>query len=158
MSRTAQPDRGSSARRGWRLAAAGAGLAVAFQLWGLYRPTATRAAAWFPGADKVLHGLGFALPVILIAVAYGLRRLADGRPPRVSVLVVMAWVFVAHAVVSELIQHAFYADRQGDPLDVLADWSGIVVGGLVVWALGYLRLIRRGRLVPASAEGLGDRD
>ena len=38
-------------------------------------------------------------------------------------------------VVSELIQHAFYPNRAGDPLDVLADWSGIVVGGLAVWMI-----------------------
>ena len=53
-------------------------------------------------------------------------------------LAVIAGVFAAHAVVSELIQHRFYVHRAGDPLDVLADWIGIVAGGLVVWLLGYL--------------------
>jgi len=143
MARTVQPDRGITARLGWRLAALCAGLAVAVQLWGLYRPTAP-GTAWFPGADKVQHAVGFALPVILIAVAYALRRRAEGRRPRIRVLVAVAWVFVAHAVVSELIQHAFYAHRDGDPLDVLADWSGIAVGALLIWVVAYLRLITRG--------------
>ncbi len=89
MSRSAQPARRTSARRGWRLAAAGAGLAVAFHLWGLYRPSAPPEAALFPGADKILHAFGFALPVILIAVAYVLRCRADGRPPSRRVLAVI---------------------------------------------------------------------
>ncbi len=157
MSRSAQPARETSARRGWRLAAAGAGLAVVFHLWGLYRPSAPPQAALFPGADKILHAFGFALPVILIAVAYVLRCRADGRPSRRRVLVALAGVFVAHAVVSELVQHRFYVHRAGDPLDVLADWTGVLVGGLVVWRLGYLGPARSGRRTPAPAHGLSER-
>jgi hypothetical protein len=143
MARTVQPDRAVSARLGWWLAAVCAGLAVAMQLWGLYRPTAP-GTPWFPGADKVWHAVGFALPVILIALAYALRGRADGRRPKTRVLMVVAWVFVAHAVLSELIQHAFYADRDGDPLDVLADWSGITAGALLVWLVARLRAAPRG--------------
>ena len=139
MSRSAQPDRRVSARRGWRLAAGGAGLSVTFHLWGLYRPSAPAQAALFPGADKILHAVGFALPVILIAVAYVLSCRAERRTPSLALLGVTAGVFVVHAVVSELIQHRFYAYRAGDPLDVLADWGGIVVGALVLLLLGYLR-------------------
>jgi VanZ family protein len=123
------------------VAVAAATLAVVLQLWGLYRPTGPALATWFPGSDKVLHAVGFALPVILITLAYVLRRRALGRRPRIRVLVAVGWLFVVHAVVSELVQHAFYPNRSGDPLDVLADWSGIVVGGFVVWTAGYLRLI-----------------
>jgi len=157
MSRSAQPARGTSARRGWRLAAAAAGLTLAFHLWGLYRPSAPPEAALFPGADKMLHALGFALPVILIAMAYVLHCRADGRPSSRRVLAAMAGVFVADAVVSELIQHRFYIHRAGDPLDVVADWAGIVVGGLVVWLLGYLGPTRPGRRAPAPAHGLSER-
>ena len=157
MSRSAQPDRRISARRGWRLAAAGAGLAVAFHLWGLYRPSAPPQAGLFPGADKILHAAGFALPVIMIAVAYGLSCRADGRPPKLRVLELIGGVFVVHAVVSELIQHRFYLHRAGDPLDVLADWVGIAVGGLVLWRLGYLRPTGPERRAPAPANGLSER-
>jgi len=157
MPRSAPPDRRISARRGWRLAAAGAGLAVVFHLWGLYRPSAPPQAALFPGADKILHAFGFALPVILIAVAYVLRCRADGRPPSHRVPVALAGVFVAHAVVSELIQHRFYVHRAGDPLDVLADWTGVLVGGLVVWRLGYHDPTRPGRRTSAPVHGLSER-
>ncbi|HSU37048.1 MAG TPA: hypothetical protein VLJ88_15430 [Propionibacteriaceae bacterium] len=157
MSRSAPPDRRISARRGCRLATAGAGLAVAFHLWGLYRPSAPPQAGLFPGADKILHAAGFALPVILITVAYGLRCRADGRPPMRRVPAVIGGVLVVHAVVSELIQHRFYLHRAGDPLDVVADWIGIAVGGLVVWRLGYLRPIGPERRAPAPANGLSER-
>jgi hypothetical protein len=157
MSRSAPPDRRVSARRGWRLAAVGAGLALAFHLWGLYRPSAPPQAALFPGADKILHAAGFALPVIMIAAAYGLSCRADGRPPRLRGLAVIGGVFVMHAVISELIQHRFYLHRTGDPLDVVADWVGIAVGGLVVWRLGFLRPTGPERRAPAPANGLSER-
>lgn len=158
MSRAAQPDRRIAARRGWRLAAVGAALAVAFHLWGLYRPSAPAAAAWFPGADKIMHAVGFALPVILIAVAYRLSCRVDGRTPRVGVLAVIGGVFLVHAVISELIQQRFYLHRSGDPLDVVANWIGIAAGGLVLWLLGYLRPTGPERRTSASANGLSDRD
>ena len=158
MSRAAPPDRRTSARRGWRLATVGAGLAIVFHLWGLYRPSAPPEAALFPGADKILHAAGFALPVIMIAAAYGLSCRADGRPPRLRGLAVIGGVFVLHAMISELIQHRFYLHRAGDPLDVLADWVGIAVGGLVVWRLGLLRPpTGPERRAPAPAHGLSER-
>ena len=64
----------------------------------------------------------------------------------------VGWLFVVHGVISELIQHLFYPNRAGDPLDVLADWSGIVVGGLAVWMIFYLRLIAL-RPVRVNADG-----
>ena len=141
MSDSFSPAPGAPTRRGWIAAAAAAGVALALQLWGLYRSSEPPGGSWFPGADKVLHGVSFALPVILIPLAYALRRRAVGGRPRIRVLVAVGWLFVVHAVVSELIQHAFYPGRAGDPLDVLADWSGIVVGGLAVWMIFSLRLI-----------------
>ena len=126
------------------MVAVAAGLAVVGQLIGLYLPRAP-AAAWFPGADKLQHAVAFALPVVLIPWADALRRRAAGRPPRARVLVLVVWASVAHAVVSELVQHAAYADRVGDPLDVLADWSGIAIGGLLAGLLLAVRQIGRGR-------------
>jgi asparagine N-glycosylation enzyme membrane subunit Stt3 len=128
MARQVPADRGAAA---WPVVAVAAGLVVLAQLVGLYLPRPPDSTAWFPGADKLGHALAFALPVVLVPWADTLRRRAAGRPPRARVLVLVVWVSVAHAVVSELVQYAAYSDRVGDPLDVLADLSGIAIGGLL---------------------------
>ena len=128
MSPSTPVDRWSTA---WPAVAAAAGLSVALQLWGVYAPAQPSAGEWFPGADKVAHGLGFGAPVALIMIADTLRRRSRGLPPRARVLVVVTWVSAAHAVVSELVQHTFYTDRHGDPLDLLADWSGIAIAAML---------------------------
>ena len=143
MARRVVPaDRGAAA---WPVVAVAAGLAVMAQLVGLYAPEPPVGAHWFPGADKVQHALAFALPVLLIPWADTLRRRAVSRPPRARLLVVVVWVSAAHAVVSELVQHTAYAGRAGDPLDVLADWSGIAVGGLLTGIGLTLRQVGRHR-------------
>jgi len=120
--------------RGWRGLAALALLATVLQLYGLYRVTGPGSPSWFPQIDKVEHAVGFALPVALALLALGLRagRQAFRRRPATAAL---AGVFAAHAVVSELVQHAFYRGRTGDPFDVLADWVGVAVGTAVGAAL-----------------------
>ena len=142
MVRRVPADRGAAA---WPVVAVAAGLAVVGQLVGLYLPRPSAGANWFPGADKLQHALAFALPVVLLPWADTLRRRAAGRPPRARVLVLVVWVSVAHAVVSELVQHAAYVDRMGDPVDVLADWSGIAVGGLLAGLGLFAGQIGRGR-------------
>ncbi|MFZ0528993.1 MAG: hypothetical protein WAL91_00480 [Propionicimonas sp.] len=84
----------------------------------------------FPGADKVVHALLFAVPVYLLG------RLT-GR--------VWLWaaIFAAHAVASEVVQWRFVAYRDGDPRDALADLVGI---GLAVFLLR-----RRSRLAEPLA-------
>jgi hypothetical protein len=147
-------DRGAAA---WPVVAVAAGLAVVGQLLGLYLPRPPAGAAWFPGADKLQHGVAFALPVILLPWADSLRRRAAGRPPRARVLVLVVWISAAHAVVSEIVQHVAYTDRMGDPLDLLADWSGIAIGGLLAGTgLAFGRLGRRPAARPSeqvSADG-----
>jgi hypothetical protein len=154
MGRRVFADRGAAA---WPVVAVAAGLAVVAQLIGLYLPRPPAGANWFPGADKVQHGVAFALPVILLTWADTLRCRAAGRPPRARVLILVVWISAAHAVISEIVQHVAYADRMGDPLDLLADWSGIAVGGLLAGlALTYDRLGRRGAGLPTeqvSADG-----
>ena len=100
--------------------------------------------------------MAFALPVMLIPWADTLRRRAAGRPPRARVLVVVVWIFAAHAVVSEIVQQAAYADRVGDPLDVLADWSGIAVGGLLAGIGLTLRQVGRRRALLSAERMPGD--
>lgn len=126
-------------RRSWRWLAVLAVLALAGQLYGLYRVTGPPTPSWFPQADKLEHALGFALPTALVLVALDVRArvrsVVAGRSRRR--VVVVAAVFAAHAVVSEVVQHFFYLHRTGDPLDALADGSGVALG--VTVALGLRR-------------------
>jgi len=120
--------------RGWRGLAALALLATVLQLYGLYRVTGPESPSWFHQIDKVEHAAGFALPVALALLALGLRAGRQGFRRRLTTAV-LAGAFAAHAVVSELVQHAFYRDRTGDPSDVLADWVGVAVGAVAGSAL-----------------------
>lgn len=125
-------------------------VAVAGHLYGLYRTTGPPTPSWFSHADKIEHVVGFAAPVCLILIAgvFWLRRHHPGqsavRLPRIVVA-----VFVLHAVVSELVQHFFYAGRTGDPFDVLADWIGVTVG----WGLARLIAARVRRSVSGQQRG-----
>ncbi len=107
-----------------RLVSSAAVAAVAAQLWGLYRVSGPPTTPWFPDVDKIEHALGFALPVVLILLA----RHVTGRSITRTTIVVVAAVFFAHAVISELIQGHFYRYRSGDPRDVVADTLGIALG------------------------------
>jgi hypothetical protein len=83
----------------------------------LYWPRAVSQGG-IPYADKVVHVVIFA-----IVAATGLRA-------RVS----LAWLvglLGAQAVISELVQHWFLANRTGDPADVAADLVGVAVGVLI---------------------------
>lgn len=114
--------------RSWQAAAALAGVALAAQLYGVYRPTGPLTVSWFPNADKVEHAVGFGLPVALILTALTLRAQDRGEQLGSLAVIAVAAIFVAHAVVSEIIQHVFYRHRTGDPLDALADCVGVALG------------------------------
>ncbi len=92
-------------------------LAVAVQLVVLYAPS-TGGPALFPQADKVVHLLVFLVPVALALVAGFRRRLVVA-------------VFAAQAVLSEVVQAVFLPYRSGDPLDAVADLTGVALGVLV---------------------------
>ncbi len=130
--------------RSWRFLAAVAVVAVAVQIWGLYRVGGPPSPPWFPHADKVEHAVGFGAPLLLILLTLAARRRQLGtsrlQPRLVSAVVVAA--FFVQAVVSEVVQHLFYATRTGDPYDVLADSVGI---GLGVLAFSALRSTARRR-------------
>lgn len=96
-----------------------AAFAVIGHLLALYLPGSPEPSFDLPGADKIVHVLLFGVPVWLIGRLTGRVWLVAG-------------IFAAHAVVSELIQYWFIPYRSGDPLDLLADLSGI---GVAVWLL-----------------------
>lgn len=99
---------------GWRLAFAAA---VVVQLVVLYSPSGPGGPS-VPGLDKVAHAFVFA------AVGFTAVR-QNWRPTPVLV------VLLAHAGLSELVQHFFLAQRTGDPWDVLADAVGAVLAVLL---------------------------
>ncbi|MFW6600516.1 VanZ family protein [Propionibacteriaceae bacterium Y2011] len=89
-------------------------VATIVQCYGLYGPAGTPSAPGLP-LDKVAHVLGFALPVGLFVAAR-----IDWRW--------VAAVAVGQALVSEFVQGALLSERTADPLDLLADVIGIVLG------------------------------
>jgi VanZ family protein len=119
--------------RSWQVVAVLAALAVVAQGYGVYRPTGPPTPAWFPNADKFEHAVGFGLPVTLVLTALTLRARDRRRPLGRMVPVLVIAIFVAHAVLSEIIQHFFYRYRTGDPLDALADSVGVALGAGVYW-------------------------
>lgn len=88
-------------------------LAIAVQLVVLYAPRGT--GGWIPYSDKVVHVAIFA------AVVWAGRRV--GVPG-----VLLAAIFLAHAVVSELVQAELLPGRSGSVTDVLADVVGVALG------------------------------
>lgn len=102
--------------------------AVVLQLVVLYAPRAPstdQVPLVGPFVDKAVHLAVFAL------VAW------TGRRAGVRVRLLAA-LLLAHAVVSELLQHWVLPGRSGDPLDAVADAAGVLVGLLLA--------ARRGRL------------
>ena len=67
-----------------------------------------------PGLDKTIHVLAFAAPT------WAAVRLGSSWW--------WALPFAVHAPVSELVQHAWVPLRTGDPVDVVADLAGVVLG------------------------------
>jgi len=94
------------------------GLAVLAQLVVLYAPGTATGSIVVPKVDKVVHLAVFA------AVVLAGRRAGLPLGPLVA-------VSVAQAVVSEVVQTALVPDRSGDPGDVVADLTGIVLGVLL---------------------------
>lgn len=107
-------------RRAWVVALV---LALAVQLVVLYAPAVPDVpGTGVPGADKVVHAAVFAA-VTLAALRAGLSGW------------VVAAYGLAHAGVSEALQHVLLAGRTGDGGDVAADVAGVVAGLLAAWWL-----------------------
>lgn len=97
-------------------------LAVVVQVLVLYWPDAGDLDGP-PGLDKLVHAAVFA------AVA------ATGRLAGVP-LPLLAGALVAHAVVSETVQHLLLTGRSGDGWDVAADLVGTLAGLVLARPLG----------------------
>ncbi len=109
----------------WRIAFV---VAVALQLYGVYAPQEAGPNVGIPQVDKVAHFFLFG------AVAF--LGLKVGVPAR--------WLLgalVANAIVSELVQHFFLPQRDGDVFDALADIAGVAFGAWLA-----VRVLRGARL------------
>lgn len=97
----------------WTVVAVGA---VLVQLAVLYWPvvTVTGPVSWI---DKVVHLTVFAVPTYVVARA--VRR-----------VVVPVVVFLVHAPLSELIQHALLPGRTGDVWDAVVDVVGVLAAAV----------------------------
>jgi len=113
---TTAPGRGSP-RHGPVGLLVGLALAVAVQLVVLYAPEGVGPPR-FSQADKLAH-LGIFLVPVALALVAGFRRW------------VVVGVFAAHAVLSEVVQAVFLPHRAGDPLDAVADLTGVALGVVV---------------------------
>jgi hypothetical protein len=83
-----------------------------------------------PGIDKVVHAAVFALLAFT-----GLRA---GLRPHWFLPVVLA-----HAVASELVQGLLLAERNGDPVDAVADFAGTALGWLAHLGVSGMARLRR---------------
>ena len=99
--------------------------ALAWQFWALYLAVGTGPPP-FAHADKVVHVILFAVPVLIAPLAGVSWRVA-------------AAVMAAHAPISELIQHLWLPGRTGDPWDVVADLVGVTGAALTWWFVGRRR-------------------
>lgn len=106
----------------------GLAAAVAVQLLVLYLPRGVGGPDLVPGLDKVVHALVFLVPVLL-ALRLGLRPAA------------VVGVAAAHAVLSEVVQAVLLPARSGDPWDVVADLTGVLVGWLLAGRPGLLGVV-----------------
>jgi len=102
----------------WRLAF---GIALGVQLIAVYSPNGLGGPG-ITGLDKVVHVSIFFAPALAVLMMGIRARWALG-------------ILAMHAPVSELIQHIGLPQRSGDVFDVLADLSGVALGGLayLVW-------------------------
>ncbi|WP_277452272.1 VanZ family protein [Janibacter sp. DB-40] len=106
------------------------GVLLALQLVVLYLPSAPGPPAPIPHADKLVHALVFAAPVLVAGLA---RRWWWS---------VVAAACLLHAPVSEAVQQALLPGRSGDAWDVVADLCG-VVGASIGVSLWFRRPRRR---------------
>jgi VanZ family protein len=83
-------------------------------VWVLFGPT-NPGDGPFPGADKVVH-------VVLFALLAGTARWFLGGTRAVLLLLAV------YAAGSEVVQGVVLAGRSGDPLDVVADLVGVALG------------------------------
>ena len=89
---------------------------------------------YFPGLDKVVHGFMYALFIVAFLNDY-LRRGTWKR--KINIWLVVITFSVSGLI--ELIQHYLMESRSGEPLDLLANLGGLLMGWLFVCGIRKIR-------------------
>lgn len=111
-----------------RLARVALAATLLLQVVVVYAPQTPGPPPAIPHADKLIHAVVFALPVLAVGL------------PRVRWWPVVALLLALHAPVSEITQHLLLPGRSGDPWDVVADLVGVgIASGWVAWSVRRLR-------------------
>lgn len=94
------------------------GLMIAAVIAGSLAPAEGLPQIWFPGADKVQHLLGYAVLSGYAAMLFASRRAMGAA----AVGLVLLGVLIEGA------QWALTVSRQADPVDLLANLTGVALG------------------------------
>ena len=89
---------------------------------------------YFPGMDKLVHGLMYASFTVLVLNEY----LKSGKFRIIAVLLLMGGVWL-YSVLMEIVQLYFVSYRSGDWKDALANLVGILLGAVLIFSIRRIR-------------------
>lgn len=83
-----------------------------------------------PHFDKVVHFCFYFGAAVL--GTFFIRETTHGQYPIIKTLIFAALAAILFGILIEVLQYSFTLDRQGDPLDALANSFGAILGALAV--------------------------
>ncbi len=83
-----------------------------------------------PNLDKVVH-FGFYFGAAVLGTFF-IRETTHGKSSLVRTLIFVALGAIIFGIIIEVLQYSFTLDRQGDPLDALANSCGAIMGALAM--------------------------
>jgi len=84
---------------------------------------------YFKGMDKLIHGIMYGFFTLISLYEYFRQKPLHYRP----YIMILSGVFL-YSILMEIIQHYLVAYRSGELNDVLANFSGILIGALfILW-------------------------
>lgn len=93
------------------------------------RPLGDMETPWFPGADKVVHAVMFGFLMLVACV----DRLRFGKWHSLSLSFILwtALAVTAFGISTEFMQGAMHIGRSFDPLDMVADATGVILVSII---------------------------
>ncbi len=83
-----------------------------------------------PHFDKAVH-FCFYFGAAVLGTLF-IRETTHGKSPRIKTLIVAAVGAIFFGILIEVLQYSFTLNRQGDPLDALANSFGAIIGALAM--------------------------